>query len=75
LNECFAVALALHGQWTLLTGDGSLRKLAYDNHVDCHGFLWLVELAHSSGADLLLIEQGVRRLFAHPRCRLPLAEN
>ena len=74
LNDCFALSLALHRQWTLLTGDGSLRKLAGDNHVDCHGFLWLVELAHGSGADLVLIEQGIRRLLAHPRCRLPRAE-
>jgi predicted nucleic acid-binding protein len=74
LNDCFALALALHRQWTLLTGDGSLRKLANENRVDCHGFLWLVELAHRSGADLVLIEQGVRRLLAHPRCRLPRAE-
>jgi predicted nucleic acid-binding protein len=74
LNDCFALSLALHRQWTLLTGDGSLRKLANDNHVDCHGFLWLVELAHESGVDRVLIEQGIRRLLAHPRCRLPRAE-
>jgi predicted nucleic acid-binding protein len=71
LNDCFALSLALHRQWTLLTGDGSLRKLANENRVDCHGFLWLVELAQGSGADLVLIEQGIRRLLAHPRCRLP----
>jgi hypothetical protein len=74
LNDCFALSLALHRQWTLLTGDGSLRKLAADNRIDCHGFLWLVEMAHGSGADLVHIEQGVRRLLAHPRCRLPRAE-
>ncbi len=74
LNDCFALSLALHRQWTLLTGDGSLRKLAADNRVDCHGFLWLVQMAHGSGADLVNIEQGVRRLLAHPRCRLPRTE-
>lgn len=74
LNDCFALSLALHRQWTLLTGDWSLRKLANDNHVDCHGFLWLIELAHGSGADLVLVEQSVRRLLSHPRCRLPRVE-
>ncbi len=74
LNDCFALSLALHRQWTLLTGDGSLRRLADDNQVDCHGFLWLVELAHGSGADAVVIVQGIRRLLAHPRCRLPRAE-
>jgi hypothetical protein len=74
LNDCFAFSLALHRQWTLLTGDGSLRAMAHENRVDCHGLLWLVELAHRSGADAVVIEQGARRLLAHPRCRLPRSD-
>jgi hypothetical protein len=74
LADCAGLSLALHRQWILLTGDASLRKLAADNRVGCEGLLWLVESAHHSGADLVLIEQGVRRLLAHPRCRLASVE-
>jgi len=74
LNDCFALALAQGRGWILLTSDAALRKLAAAETVTCHGFLWLIQLAADSGADIVSLEQGVRRLLSHPRCRLPRAD-
>ena len=74
LNDCFAFALAMHRRWTLLTSDAALRTLALEHTLPCHGFLWVIELARAAGADIVLLEQGLRRLMAHPQCRLPRTE-
>ncbi len=71
LNDCFALALARKRQLTLLTGDGALRKLATEEAVECHGFLWLIRVAAESGADVVQLEEGILRLLNHIRCRLP----
>ena len=50
LPDCFALALAARGNWTLLTGDSRLRRLAEAIRVDCHGLLWLLDEMFSTGA-------------------------
>ncbi len=42
-NDLFALALAKTNEWTLLSGDRSLRKAAAAEAVEVHGTLWLVE--------------------------------
>ena len=43
LNDLFALALAKTNEWTLLTGDRSLRQAAEEEAIEVHGTLWLVE--------------------------------
>ena len=75
LPDSFALALAARNTWTLLTGDGALRGLANEEHIDCHGVLWMLdqmfEVAATSANEL---HAGLEAISAHPRCRLPKAE-
>ena len=73
--DAFSLALAGARGWTLLTGDGPLRTFAEQNNVDCHGVLWLLDLMEEQNtASAQQLHDGLRRLVAHPRCRLPTAE-
>lgn len=75
LPDSFALALSKTRSWTLLSGDGSLRALALEKNVECHGVLWLADHLHGNrmlGQDALT--EGLRRIAEHPRCRLPQAE-
>lgn len=75
LPDCFALALAVRGNWTLLTGDAKLRRLAEASRVDCHGLLWLLDEMLSTGAATSrTLYDGLRAVSEHPRCRLPKAE-
>jgi len=74
INDCAALAISLHRHWTLCTGDAALRQLALEHHLPCHGVLWIVELAGLCGTDCVALDQGLRRLLQHPRCRLPVTE-
>ncbi len=75
LPDSFALSLAKTYSWTLLSGDARLRAAALEEDVECHGVLWLLD--HLQGHRILgqdaLIE-GLRRIAAHPRCRLPRTE-
>ena len=46
LPDSFALALSKTRSWTLLSGDGSLRALALEEEVECHGVLWLLDRLH-----------------------------
>lgn len=75
LPDSFALALSKANTWTLLSGDGSLRALALQEDVECHGVLWLLDRLHEhqvlgQGA----LTDGLRQIAEHPRCRLPQAE-
>ena len=75
LPDCFALTLAIRGDWTLLTGDSALRKLAEALRVDCHGLLWLLdEMLSSRAAKPQALHRGLSAISEHPRCRLPKAE-
>ena len=75
LPDCFALALAWRGNWTLLTGDAKLRRLAEASRVACHGLLWLLDEMLSSGAAASqTLYDGLAAVSEHPRCRLPKAE-
>ena len=73
--DTFAFAIAEQRHWTLLTGDGALRRLAVDSGIETHGVLWLCDRFEEHG--LLGNEQlhaGLTTISTHPRCRLPRTE-
>jgi predicted nucleic acid-binding protein len=73
--DSFALALAREREWLLLTGDGQLRELAAAEGVECHGVLWLLDLMEDAGLPgVQILHDGLVRLAAHPRCRLPVRE-
>ena len=75
LPDTFALTLAKSRGWLLLTGDGALRALAAAEQVECHGVLWLIDLLHAERtAEPAILREGLERLAAHPRCRLPRGE-
>ena len=71
-SDSLAFSLAKQRSWTLLTGDGPLRRLAKEESVECHGVLWVLDRIHEFGTatseDLLL---GLTAISEHERCRLP----
>lgn len=75
LPDSFALALAARNTWTLLTGDGALRRLANEEQVDCHGVLWLLDrMFEVSATSTNELYSGLEAISTHPRCRLPKAE-
>ncbi len=72
LADSFALALAKINKWTLLAGDGALRKLAAVEAVEYHGVLWVFDqlLAQREGAAEML-HRSLTTIANHPRCRLP----
>ena len=70
--DTFAFAIAESRGWGLLTGDGTLRKLATAEQLDMHGVLWVFDqLADGTHVDFDRLHGGLSALAAHPRCRLP----
>ena len=70
-----AFTLANTRSWTLLTGDGPLRRLAMKESVECHGALWILDQIHVSGtAALEDLHVGLTAISVHERCRLPRPE-
>ena len=75
LPDSFALSLSKANSWTLLSGDGSLRALALEEAVECHGVLWLLDRLHEHRIlDQDALTEGLRQVAGHPRCRLPQAE-
>jgi hypothetical protein len=73
--DAFSLALARARGWVLLTGDGPLRACAQANSVECHGVLWLLDLMEEQKTvSFRQLHDGLGRLVAHPRCRLPTTE-
>jgi predicted nucleic acid-binding protein len=73
--DSFALALAGARQWTLLTGDGALRRLAATEAVECHGVLWVLDQMHDAAVvSVQQLYDGLRAIASHPRCRLPQRE-
>ena len=74
LPDSFALALAQAQSWMLLTGDGTLRALADEEDVDCHGTLWMFDQMHAeSVANPQDLHNGLYAISTHRRCRLPRA--
>lgn len=75
LPDCFALSLATRADHALVTGDKILRNEATARLGNVYGLLWMLDQMEVSGhvAKTLLYE-GLARISAHPRCRLPLGE-
>lgn len=70
--DIFAFAIAESRGWGLLTGDGTLRKLANAEQLEMHGVLWVFDqLADGAHVGVDRLHGGLSTLAAHPRCRLP----
>lgn len=72
--DTFAFAIAESRGWTLLSGDGGLRKLAGDNNVPVHGVLWLCDQLENNQTPLDRMHSGLTAISNHHRCRLPADE-
>jgi hypothetical protein len=74
-NDSMALALAKVTTSILLTGDASLRALAGQETVECHGLLWLFDVFEREGAvEPASLHMALARIKNHPSCRLPRQE-
>jgi hypothetical protein len=72
LPDSFALALAKINNWTLLAGDGDLRKLAAVEEVDYHGVLWVFDQLLAQQVIVAeTLHRSLTTIANHPRCRLP----
>jgi hypothetical protein len=74
-NDSMALALAKATTSILLTGDASLRALAGQEAVECHGLLWLFDVFEKEvtlGPAPLHV--ALTRIKNHASCRLPSQE-
>ena len=73
--DTFAYILARARGWTLLTGDGALRRRAFAERLPMHGALWLFDEMDAHGVcPRPQLHEGLTVLSNHPRCRLPRTE-
>jgi hypothetical protein len=71
LPDCFALSCATRQQHTLVTGDGALRSEATARNVNVVGLLWLLDQMAVQGIACEQLRDGLTRISAHPKCRLP----
>jgi hypothetical protein len=75
LADCFALSCARRPQHLLVTGDKTLRSRAEGNSVVCRGLLWILDQIEASEAIApVSLAEGLQKISAHPRCRLPKLE-
>lgn len=72
LPDCFALSCAARPNHILVTGDNALRQEANARATAVHGLLWILDqMADSGTIPRSALAQGLDRIVAHPRCRLP----
>jgi hypothetical protein len=75
LADCTAYIGSRRPEHELLTNDRPLRAYAEANGVRCHGVLWLLDRLHDAGTTPPeALHEGLSRIAAHQRCRLPPPE-
>jgi hypothetical protein len=75
LADCFALSCARRPQHLLVTGDKTLRAKADEKDVTCRGLLWMLDQMEASGAIAAVsLGEGLQKMVAHKRCRLPKAD-
>jgi hypothetical protein len=75
LPDCFALSCATRADHVLVTGDGGLRNEAIVRLGKVYGLLWILDrMAESGIVSKLQLYDGLSRIAAHPRCRLPRAD-
>lgn len=75
IHDSFALSLAKAEAAILLAGDAAMRRLAEAEGLRCHGVLRVFDqLEHRRVVPAVELHEGLTRLAAHPRCRLPPEE-
>lgn len=75
LPDCFALSCATRADHALVTGDKILRTEAMARLGNVYGLLWMLDqMAASGSVPTSLLYEGLARISAHPRCRLPQSE-
>ena len=75
LPDCSAFVCSTRPDHQLLTGDRALREHAEAAGMTPHGTLWLLDRLHDSGAiPTEVLYDGLDKMAAHPRTRLPKNE-
>lgn len=75
LPDCFALSCALRQEHVLVTGDQKLRNEARTRNAKVCGLLWILDQMELSGKfSSKLLYEGLSRISAHQRCRLPKNE-
>ncbi len=73
--DCFALCCALRQGHVLLTGDMNLRNEAIVRNAEVYGLLWLLDQMEACGMfSSTLLHEGLSKIVAHPRSRLPKEE-
>ncbi len=75
LPDCFALSCAMRPAHALVSGDKALRNEGKSRGSTVYGLLWLLDQMAASGSIATsLLYEGLARIVAHPRCRLPAEE-
>lgn len=74
LPDCFALSCAQRPDHALLSGDKTLRAEAISRNGTVYGLLWLLDRMEDGGLAKSLLYEGLQKIAAHPRCRLPSNE-
>lgn len=74
LADCFALSCAQRANHVLLTGDRALRDEARSRKSAVYGVLWLLDRMHAASVSPTLLFEGLTKIQAHTRCRLPKDE-
>ncbi len=75
LVDCFALALAHHQGYTLLTEDRRMRSCAAEEGIQHHDLLWIIDQMHQ--VAILTTSQvaaTLEAMLADPRCPIPKQE-
>jgi hypothetical protein len=74
LADCFALTCAQRANHVLLSGDKVLREEAQTRNGVVYGVLWLLDQMHAANIAPASLFDGLTKIGAHPRCRLPKDE-
>ena len=75
LPDCFALSCALRQDHVLVTGDMKLRLEAAARKAKVCGLLWILDQMETSGQfSFTLLHEGMSKMSAYERCRLPKEE-
>lgn len=75
LQDSFALSCALRQDHVLVTGDSTLRKEATSRNAKVCGMLWILDQMEACGKfSNSLLHEGLSKISAHQRCRLPKEE-
>jgi predicted nucleic acid-binding protein len=75
IHDSYALSLAKAEAAILLAGDAAMRRLAEAEGLRCHGVLWVFDqMEDRRVVPVEELHEGLIRIAAHPRCRLPPGE-